>query len=141
METKVNTMITVQSIINVPVERVWKYWTTPVDIMGWNNASRDWYTPRVRNDLRTGGSFSYRMEARDGSTGFDFDGVYVKVSYHELIEYVMNDGRKVKIVFKAFDNKVEIVETFEAESIHPVEIQRSGWQAILDNFKNYAEMK
>lgn len=137
MKTRV---ITVESKINAPKERVWKLWTTPEDIIKWNNASDDWRTPRVENDLRTGGSFNYRMESKDGSSGFDFSGIYKKVKPNELIEYKIGDGRKVRIDFKRIDDETKIVETFEAEDVNSIELQRAGWQAILDNFKKYAEV-
>lgn len=139
MELKEKTIITVQVKINAPVEIVWKLWTTSENIVKWNNASDDWHTTQSENDLRTGGKFLSRMEAKDGSAGFDFVGVYEKVKTNELIEYVIDDGRKVKIDFTSKGNKTKIVETFEAESIHSIEMQRGGWQSILDNFKKYAE--
>lgn len=134
------TKITVKAVINAPMEKVWKLWTTPKDIMKWNNASDDWHTPRAENDLRSGGKFLYRMEAKDGSFGFDFAGVYDEVKRNELIAYTMGDGRKAKVTFtKNGDAQTEIVETFDAEGTNPVELQRDGWQAILNNFKKYAE--
>jgi uncharacterized protein YndB with AHSA1/START domain len=139
METKERILITVEATINALADHVWKCWTCPEDIVHWNNASDDWHTTRAENDLCPGGRFSYRMEAKDGSMGFDFSGVYNKVVRHEQIEYLMDDGRKAKILFASGENKTTIVETFEAERINPVELQRGGWQAILDNFKRYAE--
>ena len=140
MESKEKAIISVQVKINAPIEMVWKLWTTPEDIVQWNNASDDWHTPRAENDLRTGGNFNYRMEAKDKSLGFDFGGVYEKVIINEQIEYIIDDGRKVKIVFSTVDNKTEVIEVFEAESTHSIEMQRDGWQAILDNFKKYTEV-
>ncbi len=140
VESKEKTIISVQTKINVPVKIVWKFWTTPEDIVKWNNASSDWHTTRAENDVRVGGTFNYRMEAKDGSMGFDFGGVYEKVIKNEQIKYSLSDGRKVKIVFSALDDKTEVLENFEAESIHSIEIQRDGWQSILDNFKKYAEL-
>jgi len=122
------------------MKKVWKLWTTPEDIVNWNYASDDWHSPRAENDLRAGGFFKYRMEAKDGSTGFDFGGVYNKVKTNELIEYTIGDGRKVRIVFSGRGSKTNIVETFEAEKTHTIDQQREGWQAILDNFKKYAEI-
>lgn len=139
METTGKTTITVQTIVNAPVEIVWQYWTDPEHIVRWNNASADWHTPWAENDLRAGGKFTSRMEARDGSMGFDFEGVYDAVKIYEQIEYSIADGRKVKIVFKELDELTEVVETFEAESVNPIELQRAGWQSILDNFKKYTE--
>jgi len=140
METANTTAITVQTTVNAPIEKVWKFWTEPGHIIHWNNASDDWHTPRAENDLRVGGKFSARMKAKDGSFGFDFSGDYTNVVEHKTIEYTMGDGRKVKIDFSSEGNATKVVETFDAENTHPVEMQRSGWQAILDNFKKYTEI-
>lgn len=131
--------ITVTTIVDAPIEKVWKTWTTPQDIMQWNNASPDWHTPRAENDLRKGGSFSARMEAKDGSFGFDFGGTYDDVIENQLIEYTLEDDRKVIINFTKIGHQTEVEETFEAESENSIELQRNGWQAILDNFKKYTE--
>ena len=131
--------ITVRTVVAKPVRDVWKKWTTPEDIMAWNSASDDWYTPSAENDLRTGGEFRSRMAARDGSFGFDFFGVYDEVIPERKIAYTMGDGRKVTVEFAATDAGVEITETFEAEESNPLEMQRDGWQAILDHFKRYVE--
>lgn len=131
--------ITIQTLVNAPVEKVWKLWSGPEHIIKWNNASDDWHTTTAKNDLRAGGEFSARMEAKDGSFGFDFGGVYDEVKTNELIAYTIGDGRKVKINFTGQGNATEVVETFEAESTHSIEMQRGGWQNILDNFKKYAE--
>ena len=139
METQTKTPITVETIIKAPVEKVWNYFTSPEHIMQWNTASDDWFTPKAENDLRIGGSFNSRMEAKDGSFGFDFGGVYDNVKKNELIEYTMGDGRKVKVIFSPSGDQTKIVETFDAEATNPVEMQRGGWQAILDNFKKYTE--
>ena len=139
MTAKETTGITVRAIINVPVDSAWKCWTTPKDIRNWNNASDDWHTPHAENDLRPGGQFNYRMESRDGSMGFDFGGIYNKVEVNRQIDYTIGDGRKVRIIFKQAGNQTEVVETFETESTHTLEMQREGWQAILNNFKEYAE--
>src|SRR4051812_29239477 len=139
METANSTVITVQTTINAPVEKVWDYWSHPGHITKWNSASEDWHTPFAENDLRTGGKFLSRMEAKDGSFGFDFGGAYDNVKTNELIEYTMEDGRKVKVEFAANGNETTVVESFDAESENPVEMQRGGWQAILDNFKKYVE--
>ncbi len=139
METIGRTIIAVSATINAPVEKVWKRWTTPEDIKAWNNASYDWHTPKASNDLQKDGRFSYRMEARDGSTGFDFEGVYNNVIENKLIDYTLGDGRKVKVTFTPSGNKTRIIETFEAENTNPVELQRDGWQAILNNFRKYTE--
>ena len=139
METKEKTSITVESTINAPVEKVWEYWTKPEHITQWNNASDDWHTPWAKNDLRTSGSFAARMEAKDGSFGFEFGGIYDAVKVNELIEYTMGDGRIVKVTFAGDKNKTKVVETFDAENTNSVELQRGGWQSILDNFKKYTE--
>ncbi len=139
METAEKTIITVQNTVNAPVEKVWESWTKPEHIVKWNYASDDWHSPRAANDLRTGGKFSARMEAKDGSMGFDFGGVYDNVVTNKLIEYTMDDGRKVKVEFTEAGNQTKIVEAFEAESMNSHELQKNGWQAILDNFKKYTE--
>jgi|SRR5688572_9076652 len=141
METQEKTILTVESTINAPVEKVWECWSKPEHITQWNNASDDWHSPKAENDLRPGGNFIYRMEARDGSMGFDFGGVYDTVVANKYIEYTMGDGRKVKIYFTSEGNKTKVVESFEAESTHSLEMQQGGWQAILDNFKKYVEGK
>lgn len=139
METNQPTKVTVQAVIQAPVEKVWSYWTEPEHITKWNQASEDWHAPRAENDLRAGGTFVTRMEAKDGSMGFDFGGVYDEVQTHKLISYTMGDGRRVEITFAAEGQGTKVVETFDAESSHPVEFQQAGWQAIMDNFKKYAE--
>ena len=139
METMNKTTITIENTVNAPVEKVWQYWTTPVHICKWNNASDDWHTPHAENDLRVGGKFLSRMEAKDGSFGFDFGGVYDDVKANELIAYTIADGRKVKVIFTSLGNDTKVVSTFEAENENPIELQRGGWQAILDNFKKYTE--
>jgi uncharacterized protein YndB with AHSA1/START domain len=133
------TIITVSTTVNAPVERVWTLWTSPEHVKHWNNASEDWHTPKAENDLREGGRFSYRMEARDGSFGFDFNGKYTKVIPHQEIEFIIEDGRKVNVWFTAEGDGTHIKESFEAENTHSEEMQRTGWQAIIDNFKRYAE--
>ncbi len=139
METKDTKSITVETRVKAPVQKVWQIWTQPDHIMQWNSASEDWHTPSAENDLRTGGKFSARMEAKDKSMGFDFGGVYTNVEEHRLIEYKMDDDRKVKITFSSEGNETKVTETFDAETMNDVEMQRAGWQAILDNFKKYTE--
>ena len=139
METATKTKITIASAINAPVEKVWQLWSAPEHITKWCSASDDWHTPRAENDLRVGGTFSSRMEAKDGSFGFDFGGVYDNVKTNELIEYTLGDSRKVSIHFTPEGNGTKMTQTFEAENENPVEMQRAGWQAILDNFKKYTE--
>ena len=136
METK---KITVENTVAAPVEKVWKFWTAPEHITKWNNASPDWHTPRAENDLRTGGKFLSRMEARDGSQGFDFNGTYDQVKLNKEIAYTMEDGRKVNISFEEMGNATKVTETFDAETTNSLELQKGGWQAILDNFKKYTE--
>lgn len=132
-------MITVQSNINATINKVWEYWTSPEHITKWNNASDDWHTPYAENDLRMGGKFKSTMAAKDGSMSFDFEGEYTLVNQNKDIQYVMPDGRKVEISFRETPNGVEIIESFDPETLNPVEMQRSGWQAILNNFKKYVE--
>jgi uncharacterized protein YndB with AHSA1/START domain len=139
MEQKEKTRITVEAVVHAPMEMVWALWTTPEHITKWNHASDDWHTPRAENDLRVGGRFLYRMEARDGSSGFDFEGAYSVVIIQELIGYTMDDGRTVRIAFTRSANATLVTESFDAEDHNPVEMQRFGWQAILNNFKRYAE--
>ena len=131
--------ITVETTIQAPVEKVWKYWTQPEHIINWSFASDDWHTPAAENDLREGGKFSSTMAAKDGSMSFDFGGVYTKVDEHKVIEYTLDDGRTVAITFSAEGDATKIVETFEAETQNAVEFQQAGWQAILNNFKKYTE--
>ena len=139
METLSKKVITVENTINAPVAKVWEYWTKPEHITKWSNASDDWHTPHAENDLRVGGSFSSRMEAKDGSMGFDFGGIYDAVTPNEYIEYTLGDDRKVKITFTPMGESTKVVESFEAEDTNPIEMQQGGWQAILDNFKKYTE--
>lgn len=131
--------ITVQSTIDAPVAKVWKLWSNPADIMKWNHASDDWHSPSATNDLRVGGNFAVTMAAKDGSFSFEFGGVYTDVREHEVIGYTMGDGRTVTVKFESVDNATNVIETFEAEDQNSIEMQRGGWQAILDNFKKYAE--
>lgn len=132
-------MITVQTTINAPINKVWKFWTLPEHITKWSFASPDWHTPYADNDLKEGGKFKSTMAAKDGSMSFDFEGEYTLVKENQTIEYVMADGRKVEITFNETSNGVEIKESFDPETENPEEMQRGGWQAILDNFKNYVE--
>lgn len=131
--------ITVEAKINAPVEKVWEFWTDPKHIRHWNNASDDWFTPRAENNLKPGGRFLARMEARDGSTGFDFTGMYDTVKPKRLIEYTLDDGRKVRVMFDHQGVETKVTEVFEAETTNPIKLQHDGWEAILKNFKVYAE--
>ncbi|MBL0103707.1 MAG: SRPBCC family protein [Bacteroidetes bacterium] len=139
MEAATKTMITVETSVHASTEKAWGFWTKPEHIVNWNNASPDWHTPEAKNDLRVGGKFSFIMAAKDGSLQFDFNGVYDVVKPFEYIEYTIADGRKVKITFSGHGNETKIVETFEAENENPVEMQKMGWQAILNSFKAYVE--
>ena len=136
-----NVQITVEATAHAPIEKVWYAWTTPEDIMAWNNASDDWHTPLATNDLRVGGSFLSTMAAKDGSFNFDFGGIYDEVVLHKVISYSLSDGRRVKVLFTDNGNETFISETFDAENENPVEMQQAGWQAILNNFKNHVESK
>jgi uncharacterized protein YndB with AHSA1/START domain len=133
--------ITIETTVAAPIGKVWHDWNTPDDIIQWNAASDDWHTTDSAVDLRPGGIFSARMEAKDGSMGFDFAGTYTKVIEPELIEYAMADGRTVRVEFIASDKGVTVRETFDAESVNDAEMQRQGWQAILDNFAGYVEAR
>jgi uncharacterized protein YndB with AHSA1/START domain len=124
MGKEIKIKITVQTTVSAPVEKVWEKWTNPDDIIKWNTASEDWHTTKAENDLRAGGKFSSRMEAKDGSVGFDFWGIYDNIKNNELIEYTMGDGRKVTVSFTSDNNKTEIVETFEAEDENSEELQK-----------------
>ncbi len=131
--------ITVQTTINAPIEKVWECWTAPEHITQWAFASDDWEAPAAENDLREGGKFSTTMAAKDKSASFDFNGVYTVVKTHERIEYTIEDGREVKIEFAETPEGVVITETFEMENENSEEMQRAGWQAIMNNFKKHVE--
>ncbi len=139
MEIANTPKIIIECTINRNVDIVWNYWTDPKHIIHWCSASDDWHTPRAENDLKNGGKFMSRMESKDGKIGFDFIGVYDEVRKNEFISYTIEDGRKVEITFTSKGNETKVTEIFEAESINPLEMQRGGWQAILDNFKKYVE--
>ncbi|KAF0091987.1 MAG: hypothetical protein FD141_171 [Fusobacteria bacterium] len=132
-------IINVNTMIDLPIEKVWEYWTEPAHIVNWNNASDDWHTTKATNDLRSGGKFSSRMEAKNGSVGFDFSGVHNDVKKYSLIDSVLDDGRLMSVSFKEIDGRTFVSEDFEAEIENSIELQKTGWQAILDNFKKYAE--
>ena len=133
--------ITVETVVRADPKAVWRVWNNPDDIKQWNAASDDWHTTRSKVDLREGGKFSARMEARDGSQGFDFEGTYTRVVPEKLIEYSMSDGRKVTVEFIPAPGGVRVRETFDAESENPPEFQRQGWQAILDRFAKHVAKK
>jgi len=130
--------ITVETTITAPIEKVWRAYTSPEDIMLWNAASDDWHTTSATVDLRVGGIFCSRMEAKDGSTGFNFEGVYTKIIPLELIEYQFGD-RMAEITFNEKPEGVKVRVTFDPENEFPVEYQQTGWQSILDNFKKHVE--
>lgn len=132
--------ITVETTINAPIEKIWRAWTTPEDIKQWNAASDDWHTTKASVDLKEGGAFSSRMEAKDGSMGFDFAGTYTKIVENRLIECSFGD-RAMQVEFISSSDGVTIRETFDAEPTHSVEQQRDGWQAILNNFARHVEHK
>ncbi|MDF0494144.1 SRPBCC family protein [Bradyrhizobium yuanmingense] len=132
--------ITVETSVAAPIDQVWRTYTTPADIVKWNAASDDWHTTRATVDLRDGGAFSSRMEAKDGSMGFDFAGTYTKIVEHKRIEYSFGD-RKAEVEFVPGPKGVVVRVVFDAETTHSVEQQQGGWQAILDNFARYVEAK
>lgn len=136
-----NFKIVVTSSVYAPIDKVWNAWTNPEDICRWNAASDDWHTPKASNDLKVGGSFISRMESKDGSMGFDFSGIYTVVDVHTRIEYFMEDGRKVSILFESKEDHIKITESFDPEIEHSFELQKMGWQSILDSFKKYLESK
>ena len=133
------TKITIETMISADVRKVWDDYTKPEHITKWNYASNDWHCPSAENDLRVGGKLKSRMEAKDGSTGFDFEAIYEEVIDHKKISYIMTDGRQAITNFENLGSKTRVTTTFDAENENPVEMQRTGWQAILDNFKKYVE--
>ncbi|MGH2667029.1 SRPBCC domain-containing protein [Flavobacterium sp.] len=139
METTEKTKITVAVTVNTTAEKAWNLWTKPEHITNWNTASEDWHTTKAENDVRNGGLFTVRMESKDGSFGFDFSGIYDDIKINKSIEYTLGDGRKVQITFETVNDTTIITEIFEAEDTNSLETQQTGWQAIMDNFKKYAE--
>ncbi|WP_373497374.1 SRPBCC family protein [Aquiflexum sp.] len=136
METK---KITIHTTVSVNIQKAWEYYTQPEHITKWNFATDEWQCPYASNDLRVGGKYMARMEAKDGSFGFDFEGIYDEVIDSEKIIYTMSDGRQVTVSFESADSQTEVTVTFDAESTNDLEIQRQGWQAILENYKRYTE--
>lgn len=132
-------IITVETLINAPIEKVWEFWTKPEHITKWNHASEDWHTTRAENDLRMGGKFLSRMEAKDGSFGFDLKGIYDNIITNQEISYTLLDDRTVNVLFSQTEKGVKIIETFDAENENSLELQKFGWQATLNNFKTYVE--
>lgn len=133
------TIITIDSVIEKTIDEVWSFWTLPEHIMQWNFATKEWHCPNAVNDLTPGGKFSWRMEAKDGSMGFDFSGTYDHIKLKSQIEFKLDDGRRVTIDFQKQNEKTKIIEVFEAEEENSIDLQKNGWQAILNNFKAYVE--
>lgn len=134
-----NLSISITAEVNAPIEKAWAYWTTPNHIKNWNNASDDWHTPKAENDLQIGGAFVYTMAAKDGSMAFDFKGIYTHIAPLQTIEYILEDDRKVQITFEKVGDITKITESFNPENVNSLDLQKSGWQAILNNFKRYTE--
>lgn len=132
-------MITIKAFIHAPKELIWDCWTNPIHVTKWNHATDDWHTPHASSDLTVGGKFLYRMEAKDGSFGFDFCGTFTHLEPPTKLSLALGDNRKVDVEFVDADGGVEVIESFEPEQENPVEMQQMGWQMILDNFKQYAE--
>lgn len=131
--------ITIKATVSADKQKVWDYYTKPEHITKWNFADPSWHCPSATNDLKVGGRYVARMEAKDGSFGFDFEGIYNQIPEYEGFTFTMPDNRVVQVAFKEVDDQIEVTVTFDAESQNPVEMQRQGWQAILDNFKKYTE--
>ncbi len=131
--------ITIETLVAASIERVWEAWNSPTDIVSWNFASDDWRCPSAHVDLRVGGTFGARMEAKDGSFGFDFEGTYTVVDHLRRLEYRMADDRTVQVTFEPEAEGVRVRESFDTEDTNAAEMQRAGWQAILDNFRKYVE--
>ena len=131
--------ITIETTINAPIAQVWETWTSPEHIQHWNFASPDWHCPKATSDLKVGGEFHYEMAAKDGSFSFDFWGTFQEIEEGKMIASVLGDGRNMQVTFEATEAETKVVEQFEPESQNPEEMQKAGWQMILDNFKSYAE--
>ncbi len=139
MENTQTKTITVETVVCNPVEKVWAHWNEPAHITKWYFASDDWHAPKAESNLHVNGKFSIRMEAKDGSFGFDLGGIYSKIELNKSIEFVLEDGRKVWIQFFSNGNETTVTEIFEPENENTIELQQGGWQAILNNFKKYSE--
>ena len=133
------TKITVQATIHANGQKVWDYYTNPKHITKWNFADPSWHCPNAENDLRVGGKYRARMEAKDGSFGFDFETIYSEVVNGKKLAYKMMDNREATVTFNNLGNNTEVIVIFDAETQNPIEMQKGGWQAILNNFKNYTE--
>jgi len=133
--------IIIETVVKADINKVWNCWTGPEHIMQWNQASDDWHCPAARNDLKKGGKFSFTMSSKDGKSSFDFEGIYDDVVYHKKIASALADGRHILVLFENLGNQTKVIERFDPENENPEELQRNGWQAILDNFKKYVETK
>lgn len=133
------TKITIEAHIQKPITLVWESYTQPKHIVNWNFASDDWQCPRAENDLKVGGRYKARMEAKDGSFGFDFEATYIEIIPEKIIKYKLDDNREVEIHFTSLTNGTMVQTIFDAESENPIEMQKQGWQAILNNFKRHTE--
>lgn len=131
--------VKIETTISGDINKVWEYWTHPEHIIKWNFASDDWHCPSAENDLRVGGKFSSRMESKDKSFGFEFWGIYDEIIEHQKIAYTMGDGRQAITYFEQIGDETKITTAFDAEKENPIEMQKNGWQAILNNFKKYVE--
>lgn len=131
--------IKVEVIVDAAVEEAWNHYLNPESVKGWNFASDDWCCPVAENEVKEGGRFVYRMEAKDGSFGFDFSGTFVTIQTNMALEILLDDNRKVRLSFEAKGTKTRVTEVFEAENQNPVELQQQGWQAILNNYKRFVE--
>jgi uncharacterized protein YndB with AHSA1/START domain len=138
-ERMANSKIKIEAIISAPPQKVWTYWVKPEHITKWNFASEDWHCPRAKNELKVGGKYGARMEAKDGSYGFNFEAIYNEVVDQKKLTYTMEDGRSVTTDFEKLGDKTKVTTVFDAEKQNPEEMQKSGWQAILNNFKKYVE--
>ncbi len=139
MEKSKFTKITISTSVHVPLTLAFQVWTSPQHVMQWNHASDDWHCPSATNDLRVGGKFVYRMAAKDASFEFDFVGTYTDVVTEERISYIMEDGREVTTTFQSIDGGTKVTTVFDAENENPLDMQLTGWQAILNNFRDHAE--
>ena len=133
--------VTVETVVDKDVEEVWKFWTSPEHITNWNFATPEWHCPTAEHELEVGGKLKYHMAAKDGSMAFDYIATFEKIKPNELLEYVLDDERKVTVNFNRQNGSTKIIEVFEVEDEYSMDMQRQGWQAILDNFKSYAESK
>lgn len=139
MGNQIKTNISISATIHAPVAKVWQNWTDTQAITQWNSASPEWHTTKATHELKPGGRFTYRMEAKDGSFGFDFSGIFDTVKPNEYLETTLDDGRQVKTTFTVQGDKTQLTQIFEAEQTHSIVQQQEGWQNILNNFKNYVE--